>query len=138
MVRSRDRARRAALETEVALLRRTVAGLRAELASLQAATAVTAPAILRMPLVQMALADPAELATGPDVAAALAAPDRGLDTAVTEIVLEPAAAPADKLAWSVLAHLPERGLLDPRVDRDDLATPPAPDAPAATEHRRTA
>jgi hypothetical protein len=107
-----------------------------------------------MPLVQLALGDPADLTKGPEVAAALAHPDRGEDTAETEIVLDPAlepaaapaaarepaavlATPADRLAWTVLANLPERPLLDPRSDRDSEPRDPAATA-APTQHRRTA
>lgn len=96
---------------------------------------------LRMPLVKLALGDPAAVATGPEVATALATADRSADTVFTEIVLEPAPAPADRLAWSVLANLPERRLLDPKVDRDqeprDLAREVA-EAANGTPHRRTA
>lgn len=146
MVRSRDKARTAALEAEVVALRAMVADLRTELdrARVDAAVSATAAATaleaaaeerpvswvtLEMPLVALALGDPADVASGPDVAAALAAPDRSPDTVETEIVLEPAPAPADRLAWSVLANLPERPLLDPRIDRDqepvDHAAEPA-------------
>jgi hypothetical protein len=151
MVRSRDRARTAALQAEVVALRATVARLRDELAQVRAAAAVPAAApapvtalhevswvTLQMPLVQLALGDPEDVAAGPEVAAALAAPDRSPDTAETEIVLEPA--PAAKLAWTVLANLPEGPLLDPRADRDaEPRDPAAAVAPAAEPaHRRTA
>ena len=154
MVRSRDRARTAALQAEVVALRATVTSLRAELAAVQAAAVVPEPVAaaepgwvtLRMPLVRLALGDPADVASGPDVAAALASPDRSPDTAETEIVLQPAPmparVPADKLAWTVLANLPERPLLDPRTDRDaeprDPAAEATPGRESATEHRRTA
>jgi hypothetical protein len=163
MVRSRDRARTAALQAEVVALRSVVAQLRDELgrvrAEAAAAAAVVAPAAapapaelaevrwvtLQMPLVQLALGDPADVTQGPEVAAALAHPDRGLDTAETEIVLDPvlepaavlARTPADRLAWTVLANLPERPLLDPRSDRDSEPRDPAATA-APTQHRRTA
>ena len=164
MVRSRDRARTAALQAEVVALRSLVAELREELgrvraeaaASAAAAMAAAAPApepaevrwvTLQMPLVQLALGDPADVTTGPEVAAALAHPDRGEDTAETEIVLDPAPAlepaaavlvtPADRLAWTVLANLPERPLLDPRSDRDSEPRDPAATA-TPTQHRRTA
>ena len=168
MVRSRDRARTAALQAEVVALRSLVAELREELgrvraeaaASAAAAVAAAAPApepaevrwvTLQMPLVQPALGDPADVTKGPEVAAALAHPDRGEDTAETEIVLDPAPAlepaavleqalarpPADRLAWTVLANLPERPLLDPRSDRDSEPRDPAATA-APTQHRRTA
>jgi hypothetical protein len=90
-----------------------------------------------MPLVKLALGDPADVAAGPEVAAALAHPDRGEDSVDTEIVLEPAPAPADKLAWSVLANLPERPLLDPTMDRDQEPVDHAT-GKTAVEHRRTA
>ena len=155
LVRSRDTARTAALQAEVVALRTTVAELRAELGRVraEAADAVAAaaaraeavPAVaeqeprwltLQMPLVKLALGDPDDVASGPDVAAALASPDRSPDTVETEIVLEPTPAPADRLAWSVLANLPERPLLDPRADRDQE---PVDHAVAATEaQRRTA
>ena len=170
MVRSRDRARTAALQAEVVALRSVVAQLRDELgrvraeAAAAAAAAVVAPAAapapelaevrwvtLQMPLVQLALGDPADVTKGPEVAAALAHPDRGEDTAETEIVLDPAPmldpaavlehalarTPADRLAWTVLANLPERPLLDPRSDRDSEPRDPAATA-APTQHRRTA
>ena len=177
MVRSRDRARTAALQAEVVALRSVVAQLRDELGRVRtealaaAAAVVPAPAAapapaelaevrwvtLQMPLVQLALGDPADVTKGPEVAAALAHPDRGEDTAETEIVLDPAVAPAaalepaaapepaavlartpaDRLAWTVLANLPERPLLDPRSDRDSEPRDPAATA-APTQHRRTA
>jgi len=171
MVRSRDRARTAALQAEVVALRSIVAELREELAQVRAeaaasaaaATAAAAPApadltevrwvTLQMPLVQLAVGDPADVTKGPEVAAALAHPDRGEDTAETEIVLDPApvvapgpalepapsvlATPADRLAWTVLANLPERPLLDPRSDRDSEPRDPAATA-APIQHRRTA
>ena len=161
LVRSRDQARAAALQTEVVALRTIVAMLRTELADVRAAAAAAAataaaavppePAAeaelgwvsLRMPLVRLALGDPAEVASGPDVAAALASPDRSPDTAETEIVLEPAPTPADRLAWTVLAELPERPLLDPRSDRDSEPRDPAAEVADSREsaghaHRRTA
>ena len=163
MVRSRDRARTAALQAEVVALRSVVAQLRDELGRVRAeaaAAAAAAPApelaevrwvTLQMPLVQLALGDPADVTQGPEVAAALAHPDRGEDTAETEIVLDPAPmldpaavlehalarTPADRLAWTVLANLPERPLLDPRSDRDSEPRDPAATA-APTQHRRTA
>src|SRR6476646_9317914 len=158
MVRSRDRARTAALQAEVVALRSIVAELREELGRVRAeaaasaaaamAAAVPAPAdmaevrwvTLQMPLVQLALGDPADVTSGPEVAAALAHPDRGEDTAETEIVLDPApvlTTPADRLAWTVLANLPERPLLDPRSDRDSEPRDPAATA-APIQHRRTA
>ncbi len=160
LVRSRDRARAAALQAEVVALRATVAALRAELADVRAAAAAAATAVvpeqvagddlgwvtLRMPLVRLALGDPDDVASGPDVAAALASPDRSPDTAETEIVLDPASTPADRLAWTVLAELPERPLLDPRSDRDTEPRDPAAEvaevadgrASAGHPHRRTA
>ncbi len=156
MVRSRDEARTAALRAEVVALRATVADLRVELDHMHAEAAVTAVreraleeaadsrwVTLRMPLVKLALSDPADVAAGPDVAAALAAPDRGEDSVETVIVLEPTPAPADRLAWSVLAGYPERELLDPRADRDQephdpAAAPGTEPAARAVPHRRTA
>ena len=159
MVRSRDDVRTAALRAEVVALRHTVTELRAELAwmtraaaeateAAEAAMATTASApvtvepaagpTLRMPLVQLALGDPADVAAGPEVAAALATPDRGADTVITEIVLDPAPAPADRLAWSVLANLPERRLLDPAADRDQEPRDVAQAAGPGREERRTA
>jgi hypothetical protein len=156
MVRSRDKARAAALAAEVLALRTTVAQLRTELAEVRAqAAAAVARAVpvevteedprwvtLRMPLVKLALGDPADVTSGPEVAAALASPDRSPDTVQTEIVLEPAPAPADKMAWSVLANLPERPLLDPRADRDqeprDVARPEGDSHRETAAHRRTA
>ena len=162
MVRSRDDVRTAALRAEVVALRATVTGLRAELAWMTRAAAeateaaeaamatiatppiapvTVAPAAgptLRMPLVQLALGDPADVAAGPEVAAALATPDRGVDTVITEIVLDPAPAPADRLAWSVLANLPERRLLDPTTDRDQEPRDVAQAAGPGREERRTA
>ena len=159
LVRSRDQVRAAALQAEVVALRATVSQLRAELAEVQAAAAAaaaTAAAVpepaaaadpgwvtLRMPLVRLALGDPDEVATGPDVAAALASPDRSPDTAETEIVLEPAPTPVDRLAWTVLAELPEGPLLDPRSDRDTEPRDPAAEVAGGLEsaghaHRRTA
>jgi hypothetical protein len=149
MVRSRDRARTAALHAEVVALRATVTELRAELARVHAQAAATAAAsaavvepaagwvTLQLPLIKLALGDPDDVASGPDVAAALASPDRSPDTAETEIFLDPAPAPVDRLAWSVLASLPERPLLDPRIDRDAEPRDPAA-ASAPAEHRRTA
>ncbi len=151
MVRSRDDVRTAALRAEVVALRATVAGLRAELDEAHALAALAAVreqslataaderwVTLRMPLVRLALGDPADVAAGPDVAAALAAPDRGDDTVVTEIVLGPAPAPADRLAWSVLANLPERRLLDPTADREQEPLDHARETPVVAEVRRTA
>ncbi len=152
MVRSRDKARTAALHAEVVALRATVAGLRAELGRLELAAEITATreqalqaaaddrwVTLRMPLVRLALGDPADVASGPDVAAALASPDRGEDTVQTEIVLEPTPAPADRLAWRVLASLPEGPLLDPRADRDQEPLDHAREsAEAGAPVRRTA
>ena len=151
MLRTRHRVRTAALRAEIVALRATVAALQAEISDLReaaaaapvAATAVAAPVAsapasvtLDLPLVRLALDD--------------VAVDRGPDVALTEIVLDvasvtsaqaaaapvaagPAAAvlPArdDRLAWSVLANLPERPLLDPRLDRP--AEPVDPAAAAA-------
>jgi hypothetical protein len=164
MVRSRDDARTAALRAEVVALRATVAELRAELAWMTRAAAEATEAAelaqrataaptampksveqaaengwvtLQMPLVKMALGDPDAVATGPDVAAALASPDRGEDTVEIELVLEPSPPPADRLAWSVLANLPEGRLLDPRVDRDQQPVDHSREAAAVVEATRT-
>jgi len=153
MVRSRDEARTAALRAEVVALRATVAELRAELAALRSVEAVgIAPVVaepvaagaaevgwvtLQMPLVKLALGDPDAVATGPDVAAALASPDRGEDTVEIELVLEPSPPPADRLAWSVLANLPERRLLDPTADRDQEPVDHSRGAAALAEATRT-
>ncbi len=136
-MRSRDRARTAALHAEVVALRATVATLRAEVETSRArAEAATTGADLRwltmrLPLVQVALTDPV---------VALMASDRSPDVAVESVVaVEPAetqiaaafevpaveTAPADRIAWSVLANLPERHLLDPRLDRDAEPRDPA-------------
>jgi len=154
MVRSRDEARTAALRAEVVALRATVAELRAELAAMRSVEApATAPVAaepvaaeaagvgwvtLQMPLVKLALGDPDAVATGPDVAAALASPDRGEDTVEIELVLEPSPPPADRLAWSVLANLPERRLLDPKTDRDQQPRDVAVVETPGREERRTA
>ncbi len=138
LVRSRNRARTAALRAEVVALRATVAELRADLettlarsaelaAELTAARAAAVPVAvepaaapagpsLQLPLVRLALDREAEPALTYDMALALAAPDRGQDTARTDIVLR---------------DLPERTLLDPRSDRDDDAADPAAAAPDA-------
>ena len=129
LVRSRDSARVAALGAEVVALRATVVELRADLELARArAEAATIGAdqrwlSMRLPLVQVALADPI---------AALASPDRSPDVPVEVVEAAPAAvaeaAPAAvaedapstrmaRMAWSVLANLPERDLLDPRTDR---------------------
>ena len=130
LLRSRHSARTAALSAEVIALRVTVGEMRAALdradarvealavrlaAAREVAAApvqgpATAPPVaapaqvsLEMPLVRLALARTAGLSLTREMAAALAAPDRGPDTATTEIVL---------------ADLPERPLLDPTADRD--------------------
>lgn len=137
LLRSRQRARQAALVAEVIGLRVTVAEMREALAVAETRTAelasqvvaeraqlaeareqltaareqIAAPAqgpalpprSLELPLVQLALTRTAELPLTRDMAEALVAPDRGEDTADTEIVL---------------ADLPERPLLDPKADRD--------------------
>ena len=145
LVRSRDRARTAALHAEVVALRATVATLRAEVETSRArAEAATTGADLRwltmrLPLVQVALTDPV---------AALAAADRSPDVSVESVVaVDPVAAvetaPADRIAWSVLANLPERALLDPRLDRHAELRDPATEgldtaATAAAADRLTA
>ena len=150
LVRSRDSARTAALQAEVVALRSLVVELRAELTVLRARATEPAPAVeetgpgwvtLQLPLVKLALDGREELARDPSVAAALRDPDRSPDAVPTEIVLEPTRAPADRLAWSVLAALPERPLLDPAADRDTEPRDPAADvdsAVAAVMRRRTA
>ena len=82
-------------------------------------------------------ATPTAVATGPDVAAALASPDRGEDTVRDRAGrCEPSPPPADRLAWSVLANLPERRLLDPRADRDqEPVDPPASRGPRRGDPR---
>lgn len=106
-MRSRDRARQAALLAEVVALRTTVAQLRSALEQTEAARAASAAApsgtALLLPLVRLALAREAEPSLTREMALALSAPDRGQDIARTEIVL---------------ADLPERSLLDPKADRD--------------------
>jgi hypothetical protein len=141
LLRSRDAARRAAeqaaLLAEVVALRTTVGEMRAALdaaearatalaaqlaqaraeaaaaAERHAAATVPGPA-LHLPLVRLALDRTAEPALTRDMALALAAPDRGADTATTEIVLP-----------RTLADLPEQTLLDPVADRDDSPADPA-------------
>ena len=89
---------------------------------------------MRLPLVQVALADPV---------AALASPDRSPDVPVEIVEDAPAAgvavvaedAPAARMArmaWSVLANLPERDLLDPRTDRLNQLDEAAADYEATT------
>lgn len=133
LLRSRARVREEALRAEIVALRATVVELQDHVARIRAeaeqaradaerarAEAAAAPVrlpaptltTLALPLIRLALDD--------------VAVDRGPDEATTEIVLDPAgqvtpqpAADEDRLAWSVLAGLPERPLLDPRLDRDD-------------------
>ena len=117
MVRSRDRARTAALQAEVVALRSTVAELREELGRVRAEAAASAAAALaaaarlaaelaevgwvtlQMPLVQLALGDPADVTKGPRWRPRWRHPDRGEDTAETEIVLDPAPA-LEPRGWS--------------------------------------
>jgi hypothetical protein len=99
------------------------AELEAELAAAQAPVVVeqAAPAgpALRLPLVRLALDREVEPALTREMALALSAPDRGEDTATTEIVL---------------GDLPERNLLDPRADRDsEPVDPVTADGAAAPE-----
>lgn len=109
---------RADLETALARSAELTAHLeqaRADAAAAEAAAAVasaaaepevqTAPPVvsLQLPLVRMALEREAEPALTRDMAIALSTPDRGEDTARTEIVLR---------------DLPEHPLLDPKADRD--------------------
>jgi hypothetical protein len=139
LVRSTRRAQVAALTAEVVALRVTVAEMRDALAraearagSLAAALATARelaaapvqgpaalpptgpPASLELPLVRLALARSAGRSLSFEMAVALAGPDRGSDTARTEIVL---------------ADLPERIMLDPVSDR---AAEPVDPAAAAT------
>ncbi len=102
---------------------------------------------LRMPLVRLALGDPADVAVGrPDVAAALASPDRSPDTAETEIVLQPAPMPARcrPTSWPGRARRTCRSARCSTrgTDRDaeprDPAAAATPAGESATEHRRTA
>lgn len=150
LLRSRHSARTAALSAEVIALRVTVGEMRAALdradarvealavrlaAAREVAAApvqgpATAPPVappaqvsLEMPLVRLALARTAGLSLTREMAAALAAPDRGPDTATTEIVL---------------ADLPERPLLDPTADRDAEPLDHAVAADTATTSRRIA
>lgn len=110
---------RADLETALARSAELTAHLeqaRADAAAAEAAAAVaaaaaaepevqTAPPVvsLQLPLVRMALEREAEPALTREMAVALSMPDRGEDTARTEIVLR---------------DLPEHPLLDPKADRD--------------------
>lgn len=116
-------ARAAALQAEVIALRASVTTLRrdldlalarnAELTTRLAAEtaarvavvteAVAAPVTLDLPLLRLALSRVAEPPLPREMAMALAAPDRGEDTARLEIVL---------------ADLPEHSLLDPLTDRE--------------------
>jgi hypothetical protein len=76
---------------------------------------------LQLPLVRMALAREAEPALTRDMALALTTPDRGEDTARTEIVLR---------------DLPEHPLLDPKADRDREPVDHAAAAAAPEESTR--
>ncbi len=115
-------ARAAALQAEVLALRASVTALRRDLdlalsrsAELSAQLAIQAqaaatvvaaaapPVLLELPLLRLALSRVAEPPLTREMAIALAAPDRGEDTARVEIVL---------------ADLPEHALLDPLADRD--------------------
>lgn len=81
----------------------------------------TAPPVvsLQLPLVRMALERETEPALTREMAVALSTPDRGEDTARTEIVLR---------------DLPEHPLLDPKADRDREPV----DHAAETVHEETA
>lgn len=111
---------RADLETALARSAELTAHLeqaRADAAAAEAAAAAAAAAAvadaevqaappvvsLQLPLVRMALEREAEPALTREMAIALSTPDRGEDTARTEIVLR---------------DLPEHPLLDPKADRD--------------------
>ncbi|MGH8893659.1 MAG: hypothetical protein ACRDWY_10210 [Actinomycetes bacterium] len=82
--------------------------------------APAAPA-LQLPLVRLALAREVEPALTREMALALTAPDRGEDTAATEIVLR---------------DLPEGELLDPKADRDSAPVDHAPVRPADEDAAR--
>lgn len=98
-------------------------------AAAAAATAAVEPEVeaappvvsLQLPLVRMALAREAEPALTRDMALALTTPDRGEDTARTEIVLR---------------DLPEHPLLDPKADRDREPVDHAAAAAAPEESTR--
>ncbi|HEU4913543.1 MAG TPA: hypothetical protein VFV76_16760 [Actinomycetes bacterium] len=106
---------------------------RADAAAAEAAAAAAAAAVepeveaappvvsLQLPLVRMALAREAEPALTRDMALALTTPDRGEDTARTEIVLR---------------DLPEHPLLDPKADRDREPVDHAAAAAAPEESTR--
>jgi len=135
LVRSTRRAQVAALSAEVVALRLTVGEMRDAVARAEArAEAMAAqlstvrelaaapvqgpaalpptgpPSTLELPLVRLALARSAGRSLSREMAAALASPDRGPDTARSEIVL---------------ADLPERVLLDPVTDRAAEPVDPA-------------
>ena len=101
----------------------------AEAAAVAAAAAAVEPEVegappvvsLQLPLVRMALAREAEPALTRDMALALTTPDRGEDTARTEIVLR---------------DLPEHPLLDPKADRDREPVDHAAAAAAPEESTR--
>jgi len=89
-----------------------------------AAAAAPAPATLELPLMQLALSREAEPPLTREMAAALAAPDRGEDSARVDIVL---------------VDLPEGELLDPLAGRDgDLRDIAAGIASAPEPVRRSA
>lgn len=127
-------ARAAALQAEVIALRATVASLREDLETAlargtelaarlaaEAAAPLVAPATLELPLVRLALAREVDPPLSREMAVALAAPDRGEDTARVEIVL---------------AEFPERPLLDPVFDRDSELRDLAAQIAAAPEQVR--
>lgn len=108
-------ARAAALQAEVIALRATVAALRQDLASAMAigselagrltaaeSVAPAPPVTLELPLMRLAFTRESGPPLTRAMALALSTPDRGTDSARLDIVL---------------ADLPERPLLDPRVDR---------------------
>ena len=116
LVRSRERARTAALLVEVVALRTTVIQVRAALAEAEAAAtrlgaelaaarepAPVAGPTLELPLVRLALQREAEPPLSREMALALVAVDDTADTATTDIVL---------------VDLPEHPLLHPMTDRD--------------------
>jgi hypothetical protein len=122
-------ARSAELSAHLEQARADAAAAEAAAAAATAATAAGEPEVeaappvvsLQLPLVRMALAREAEPALTRDMALALTTPDRGEDTARTEIVLR---------------DLPEHPLLDPKADRDREPVDHAAAAAAPEESTR--
>lgn len=145
LVRTRDRARSAALLAEVVALRTTLGQLRAALADSEETVArltaelaadrpVATGPVLELPLVRLALDRADEPPLTREMTLALVAADRGADTATTDIVLaEPAELPEQPV-------LPEKALLDPVADRGAELTDAATSPRRGTEApvRRTA